>query len=823
MRELLDALVAASSSWPANDGLEHDPWGPLARVSISVKASALSPRFGPLTAEAGIADAARRLRPILIAAQRAGASITLDAEHDEVKDLTQELLRTIGAEFADGPQLGCVVQAYRLDAADDLRRLIEWSASTLRQPLQIRLVKGAYWDSETITAAAAGWPSPVFAEKAATDANYEACTRLLLEHAGTVRPAFATHNLRSAAHAIVYARASGLDDSAVELQLLYGMAAPLRAALVDAGMRVRVYTPVGELVPGMAYLVRRLLENTSNESFLRHQYAEGQPVDELLAPPRLRSLHGSPAGAVPSETTRSASFANEPHAELRRPGPRARLLDAVAHIEFGFVAPVLVDGHPRQTSDEIVSVDPGDVATVVCRSGSAQVADVGAAFDAAERAWPSWRATAWSERAAILRCAAAIMRARRGELTALEVFEAGKPIPEADADVCEAIDFCEYYAREAERLGSGVPLLQVPGESNRYGYQPRGIGVVISPWNFPLAIPTGMVTAALVAGNAVLFKPAEQTPGIAARLVGILLEAGIPTGVLAFLPGIGEVIGPPLVDDPRTAFVAFTGSKAVGLHLVETAAVHRPGQRHVKRVIAEMGGKNAVVVDADADLDVAVPEIVRSAFGYAGQKCSAASRVIALAPVFDALVRRLAGAAAVLPVGHARDLDTVVGPLIDDDAVRRVHEYRCLAAQDGRLVFARDDVPGGGRFVGPAIAVVDDPHSRLATDEIFGPLLTCVRAEDFDHTLELANDTDYALTAGIFSRSPVRIAAAAERLRAGQRLCQPRHHRCAGRQAAVRRLRPLGGRIEGRRSGLSGAVRRATRRVGEHRAPGVRA
>ena len=263
-------------------------------------------------------------------------------------------------------------------------------------------------------------------------------------------------------------------------------------------------------------------------------------------------------------------------------------------------------------------------------------------------------AAPWTERAAILFRAATILRARRVELAALEVFEAGKPIAEADADVCEAIDFCEYYGREALRLSGGARVGQVPGEANTYSYEPLGIGAVISPWNFPLAIPTGMITAALVTGNAVMFKPAEQTPGTALRLVEVLHEAGVPPGVLAFLPGAGEDVGASLVEHPGVAFIAFTGSKAVGLQIIEAAATVRPGQRQVKRVLAEMGGKNPVVVDTDADLDVAVPAIAESAFAYAGQKCSAASRVIVLDPVFDELVERLAGAAAVVPVGPAQ-------------------------------------------------------------------------------------------------------------------------------------------------------------------------
>ena len=360
------------------------------------------------------------------------------------------------------------------------------------------------------------------------------------------------------------------------------------------------------------------------------------------------------------------------------------------------------------------------------------------------------------------------MRARRHDLAALEVFEAGKPWADADADVCEAIDFCEYYGREMLRLDRGGAVESPPGERNRLTYVGRGIGVVIAPWNFPLAIPTGMVTAALVAGNAVLFKPAEQTPAVAAKLVDALVAGGLPPGVLAFLPGVGEDVGAYLVEHPDVSFVTFTGSKAVGLKIIETAARHRPGQRHVKRVVAEMGGKNAIVIDADADLDQAVPIAIASAFGYAGQKCSACSRLVVDDAVYDQVVERVAGAAAELRVGHPRDMATSVGPLIDADAYKRVRDYVELAPTEGRVVLARcDDVPDGGWFVGPTVVADVKPGSRLATEEIFGPVLSVMRATDFDDAIAVANDTEYALTAGVVSRSPAHIRQAVEELRAG--------------------------------------------------------
>jgi RHH-type transcriptional regulator, proline utilization regulon repressor / proline dehydrogenase / delta 1-pyrroline-5-carboxylate dehydrogenase len=415
--ELLDTLTTGAASWPDRPHLENDPWGRLPRANVSVKPTALSPLFGPLTASEGLDEARTRLRPIVARARAERATIHLDTEHDEAKDLTFDLLRALGAEFPDGPQLGCVVQAYRRDSFADLRDLVSWSRDTLREPLQVRLVKGAYWDQETVIAASEGWPSPVFERKPETDANYERCTRYLVDHAGVVRPAIASHNVRNLAYAIAYARAQGLEDSAIELQLLFGMAEPVHAALTDMGLRVRVYAPVGELVPGMAYLVRRLLENTSNESFVRHRFAEGREVDELVAPPGVdeSALHDAaaePTPRPPTNPTEPGPFTNEPRAELRRRAPRDRLVAAVGGVGAGlpFDAPVLIDGRKVKTGDELVSVDPGRTETVVCRSGRTSPAEADRALAVAGAAWPRWRDTAWGDRAAVLFRAAALLR-----------------------------------------------------------------------------------------------------------------------------------------------------------------------------------------------------------------------------------------------------------------------------------------------------------------------------------------------------------------------------------------------------------------------------
>ena len=773
VHELLDVLARDSANWPDDPHLERDLWGDIPRVNVSVKPTALAPLFTPLTRDEGLREATDRMHEICAHAAQLGAAVYLDMEHYDVKDMTLELVRRIGEEFGDRVHLGAVVQAYLKESYDDLRGLAEWSRERMRAPLNVRLVKGAYWDYETTLAGAHGWPRPVYERKAETDANYERCILLLLDNAGVVRPAFASHNIRTIAYAMAAARGKGLHDTAIELQLLYGMAEPVHAALRKMGMRVRAYAPVGELVPGMAYLVRRLLENTANESFLRHAYVQGDDLDELTRPPAADAASlprlTEPPPRPETDPRDPTAFSNEPVAEFRRAGHRQRMADATASIgrAGAFRAPAIVDGKHVRTADEIVSVDPADPSRVVCRAGRAGTSVAEDAIAAALRAQPAWAAEPADKRAAVLFRAAAIMRARRAELAALEVVEAGKPWAQADADVCEAIDFCEYYGREALRLARGPRLLQAPGERNEYGYRARGIVAVISPWNFPLAIPCGQVTAPLVCGNAVLFKPAEQTPGIAFRLAEILLEAGAPRGVIAFLPGVGEEIGAHLVDHPDVSVIAFTGSKDVGLSIVERASVTRPGQRHVKRVIAEMGGKNAIIVDSDADLDVAVPAIVDSAFGYAGQKCSAASRVIALDPVFDATVARIVGAASIVPVGPPTAMSTVVGPLIDEDAYKRVRRYQEIARGEGEVVLLREDVPDTGWFVGPTVVTTNAPDAHIASEEIFGPLLVCMRGRSIDHALELANRPPYALTGGVFSRSPATIARVTRGMRAG--------------------------------------------------------
>ena len=450
-------------------------------------------------------------------------------------------------------------------------------------------------------------------------------------------------------------------------------------------------------------------------------------------------------------------FANEPVLELRRAPVRAQLACALAELDarLPLRVPVRIGSEARH-GDQLTSTDPGAPGRVVATAAEATADEVAAAIASAQPAGREWAARTPLERSAILRRAAQWLRERRLEAAALVLREAAKPWPEADADVCEAIDFLEYYARGALELGRGAPLLQLPGERNELRWVPRGVAAVISPWNFPLAIPCGMTAAALVTGNAVLLKPAEQAPACADLLWRALTEAGVPASALALLPGGGDV-GARLVRDPRIHVIAFTGSQEVGREIWRTAGEVAPGQRHFKRVVAELGGKNCVIVDADADLDEVVPALMSSAFGYAGQKCSAAARVLCHEAVHDRLLERLAGALTGLRVGPAEDLATDVPPLIEEAAQRRVGGYREQAARQGRLV-AVDGVPGEGWYSAPAVVAELPGDSPVLHEEIFGPLLALERVRDVEEACERVDASPFGLTGGLFARNPDTVA-----------------------------------------------------------------
>jgi RHH-type transcriptional regulator, proline utilization regulon repressor / proline dehydrogenase / delta 1-pyrroline-5-carboxylate dehydrogenase len=441
-----------------------------------------------------------------------------------------------------------------------------------------------------------------------------------------------------------------------------------------------------------------------------------------------------------------STFRNEPLLEFRRESVRAQALRALDELREKL--PLRIAGSGE---GELISTNPANPAELIAITSDSSRDTADAAVERATAAFVGWSALEAQERAAVLQRAAGLMRERRQELAALAVLEAGKPWAEADGDVCEAIDFLEYYAAGVIALEQGRPLVQLPGERNTLRYFPRGVAAVIAPWNFPLAIPTGMVAAALGTGNTVVFKPAEQTPACGHAVVEALHSAGVPADALALLTGRDEP-AKALVAHPKVHMIAFTGSVAAGLSILRTAAEQAPGQHHIKRVIAEMGGKNCVIVDADADLDDAVPAIIKSAFGFAGQKCSAASRVLVHRDIADALNERLAGAIETLRVGPAEDFASDLSAVIDEEATARIGSFLAGAEHEPRATAA---VPGDdGHYVVPTLFVDLPGDSRIINEEVFGPVLSSERVESVEAALALIESGTYGLTGGLFSRSP---------------------------------------------------------------------
>jgi RHH-type transcriptional regulator, proline utilization regulon repressor / proline dehydrogenase / delta 1-pyrroline-5-carboxylate dehydrogenase len=729
-------------------------------VQVSVKLTAFYSQFDPLDVVGSQAKVSDRIRILLRRAQELGAAVHFDMEQYRYKNATLQTLKSLllEPEFRNRTNIGLTLQAYLRDSYQDLQELITW-VKERGYPLTLRLVKGAYWDQETIIARQNHWPTPVYNHKSSTDANFERMTQLLLENHEYLHAAIGSHNIRSQARAMAIAQTLEIPSQHIEFQVLYGMADQFAATLAQQGQRVRVYCPYGTLIPGMAYLTRRLLENTANSSFLKQSLSD-TPLESLLAVPTWGTGDLQDSDVVPPTPIKSSTITHinpAPDTDYAIDKLRTQSATALAkvHQQLGQTYWPLLDGQWFSTTTIIPSVNPSNPTEIVGSIGQINIEQADQAIIAAQKAFQTWRKTSVAERTSILRRAADLLEARRHELNAWMVFEAGKPLKQADGEVSEAVDFCRYYAAEMERLAPEI-VYDVAGETDRYHYVPKGIVLVISPWNFPLAIPTGMTVAALVTGNCVLLKPAAVTAVIAAKFSEVLVEAGIPAGVFQYIPGSGATVGAHLVKHSAVQMIVFTGSQEVGCEIYANAAILQPGQKHLKRVVAEMGGKNAIVIDESADLDQAVQGVVYSAFGYSGQKCSACSRVIVLAPIYDAFIDRLVDATKSLNVGNAAEPSTKVGPVIDEAAQKRIRSVIAQGKLTANLALELPS-PEPGYFVGPVIFTDVDPKNPIAQAEIFGPVLAVIKAQNFDEAIAIANGTNYALTGGLYSRTPSHI------------------------------------------------------------------
>lgn len=469
-------------------------------------------------------------------------------------------------------------------------------------------------------------------------------------------------------------------------------------------------------------------------------------------------------------STVNSFFKNEPLTDFSIKNERIALSDAIKKLEATslghLVAAPIINGKEVRRGEPVVRENPSKLSQIIGQVYYAGLDEVRETINLFMNEGKKWSTTSYLQRAEVIRNAARIMKRKKHDLSALIIFESGKTWREADGDVAEAIDFCNYYAEQMLRLGGPIPTSDIPGEENYFFYQPRGISVVIAPWNFPLAIPCGMTVAALVTGNRTVLKPAEQTSLIAAEFARILLEAGVPPSAFALLPGKGELIGKELVEHPEVGLIAFTGSRPVGLGIIKSAAEVRPGQHIIKRVIAELGGKNAIIVDDDADFDEAIKGILHSSFGFAGQKCSACSRVIVVGDAYEPFVRRICEAVEDLTIGEAKNSGSYLGPVIDQEAKDRILKTIQLGERQLKVGF-KGTPPTDGHFVPLTIFRDVDPDSQLWQEEIFGPVL-CVRpAKSFEDAVLDATKSMYALTGAVFSRNPEHLDYAKEHFKVG--------------------------------------------------------
>ncbi|SLN11482.1 bifunctional proline dehydrogenase/L-glutamate gamma-semialdehyde dehydrogenase PutA [Oceanibacterium hippocampi] len=742
------------------------------RAGISVKLSALDPRYEEAQRADCVARIVPQVRSLALAAKDHNIGLTIDAEEADRLELQLEILKHVYLDPAlDGwDGLGLALQAYQKRAP----HAVDWLAELARtggRRIMVRLVKGAYWDSEIKRSQEAGFPGyPVFTRKASTDLSYLVCARALLARRDRFHCQFATHNAHSVAAILAFA---GDDKGGFEFQRLHGMGVPLYEEIVPEGtlgIPCRVYAPVGRHEDLLAYLVRRLLENGANTSFVNRIVDDKAPIEEIIADPtaRVAKLTRKPHPGIPLPVDLyGAERKNSTGIDFSDPSVTAALAPEMERFaKRGWkAAPSLAAGKRGGKAAEIR--DPSDNRRVVGEVVEADAAIAGRAADAAAGAAPDWNAVGGAKRAAILERLADLLEGRRAELMALLVREAGKTLPDAISEVREAADFCRYYAAGARRdFVAPVALPGPTGERNEIALAGRGVFLCISPWNFPLAIFTGQVAAALAAGNAVLAKPAEQTPLIAARAVALAHEAGVPAEVLQLLPGPGPEIGNALLAHPALAGVAFTGSTETA-KLINRRLADRPGA--ILPLIAETGGQNAMLVDSSALAEQVIPDVVSSAFGSAGQRCSALRVLFVQDDVADRLIRMLEGAMAELKVGDPGLLETDIGPVIDREAlgILEAHARRIAesAREIGRVRLGADC--GHGTFFAPRAFEIEG--IGVLEREVFGPVLHVVRfeIERLDAVLDAINGTGYGLTLGVHTRIDERAEHICRRLRVG--------------------------------------------------------
>lgn len=733
-------------------------------VNISIKLSALVSQINKNNYDEKKAILKEKLRSLYRLAKQNNSTLNVDSEHYSWHELIFTVVREVLSEdeFKDFENAGIVIQAYLKESENDLHSWIDWLKDRKRK-ITIRLVKGAYWDYEHAHAIQKGWDVPVFEIKSHTDANYEKLTQIMLEHVRSLRPAFASHNVRSLANVLKIVEEKNISKSDFEIQMLYGMLDELKDYFSENGYCLRVYLPYGELLPGMSYLVRRLLENTANDSFLKQGFIDKKSQAELLKAP----------GAVNETPKAKLGFQNSSDLNLQTQDQRDKFKRVLEKVKNNFAkakkCPLIIAGEESYSEESFSSINPASKDDVLAQIFKARVFDCDLAIAKAKIIQKSWAALSVNIRAKVLQETAKEFEEKRLYLNSILVLESGKAWSEADAETSEAIDFLNYYALQAIELFENNKLRSLVGEKNTNVYQAQGVSLIISPWNFPLAIMLGMAVASLVAGNAVLVKPSSQTALIAYEALAILLtnikkHAGREFAPLvSFLPGSGSAIGEYLINHPDTRCIAFTGSNKTGMRINDVAAKSRP----VKRLVAEMGGKNPIIIDKTADLDEAIPGVLYSAFGFSGQKCSACSRVIVEAEIYDEFKKRIVDALEFVKVANPLSSEVYTGPVIDQNAFDSIHDYIKLAYSEGDVIYYSEHQNKEGFFINPLLVENLISDARISKEEIFGPVLALYKAKDLDDAIKIANNSEFGLTAALYSRSPQAIAEVSQKIQAG--------------------------------------------------------
>ena len=805
--ELIDTLNQNMKTWSKNERLQSDVFNSLPSINVSVKATSIFSQIKVEAWEYSKEEIKKRLRPLYCKAVQGFIFINLDMEQYEYKDLLLETFKELllEKEFKDYPHFGIVIQTYLRDSFEDLQDLVRFSEQR-GQPITIRLVKGAYWDSEVLLAKQKNWPIPVYTHKAETDVNFEECAQYLFKSSSIIKIAIGSHNIRSIAYCLALHKL--YPKAQMEFQILYGMGEGLSQALLAQNYCVRLYSTIGELIPGMSYLVRRLLENSANQSFVLSSFLKTKKPEELLADPRkslnyrelkkpgLRDLRVNslpdPLLADPDiysvepKTKQKEIFQNHPLLDFSQKENRDNFKAALQKVkkQFPLEVPLILQGKKVTSAQVLKRENPNQTDQIISYSFLASREQAEQAVSYTSAFFEEWKHSSPQKRIDRTKKLAVLLQEKELELAALQVFEVGKTWREAQADVAEAIDFCSYYALSYEKLIQKKKTSETAGEESFYHYEAIGPTAVISPWNFPLAILTGMSIAPLLCGNTVLIKSAEQSSLTGLKLAELLLESGFPKESFAFLPGRGEEIGDYLVSHPKVSIVSFTGSFEVGAQIIQKTGQIFKDQKDIKKCIVEMGGKNTIVVDSSADLDEAIHGVLDSAFGFQGQKCSACSRVVVVEDVYNNFIERFIPAVQSLIIGNTEKPEVSLGPLVDETSFKRIKNFTmqeesqklfansCLLdprihGDDGfsRMSFPqepsfprrRESTPPSSWIHPPVIYLVEDENADLMQKEFFAPVLAVFKVKNLDEAIKQVNKTAFGLTAGFYSRQPSHI------------------------------------------------------------------